>query len=405
MAKAMTAVAIAALAKKPGRHSIGGSLYLQVSASGSQSWVFRYRLHSSVREMGLGSRPDVSLAEARHAAAAARQMAKAGTDPVAARQDAKAQAAAAAGHNTFREVADAFMAAHAPGWRNAKHRQQWTATLEAYAYPVMGSLPVAGIAVAEVMRVIEPLWNTKPETASRVRGRIEAVLDAAAARGWRTGDNPARWRGHLANLLPTRGKVARVVHHAALPWKDMPAFMATLQAQSGVAALALPFTVLTAARTGEVIGARWNEIDMAAALWTVPAERMKAGREHRVPLCGPALAILRELTKLGSNPDGFVFPGQRPRSGLSGMAMTALLRRMERSDITVHGFRSTFRDWCAEAAGHPAELAEAALAHTVRDKVEAAYRRGDALEKRRLLMSEWAAWCCGGFSSLRVAGC
>jgi integrase len=392
----LTAGALRGLLKpeaKPGAYGDGGGLYLHVRGSESRSWLFRYKLHGRARLMGLGSAGDVSLAEARELANEGRKLVRHGTDPIEQRRSRRAQEAAKIGLNTFAEVAASYIAAHEASWRNAKHRQQWRNTLETYAVPVLGKLNVAAISTAEVTHVLEPIWREKPETASRVRGRIETVLDYATARGWRTGENPARWRGHLANILPARAKLARVEHHAALPWRDMGAFWETLTEQHGVAALALRFTILTAARTGEVIGARWAEIDMDNAIWTVPAERMKAGREHRVPLCEAALTVLREASKLGSQPGTFVFPGARSGKPLSNMAMAMLLARMGRDDVTVHGFRSTFRQWCAEHTNAPRELAEAALAHTLKDKVEAAYQRGDLMERRRLLMADWAAFC------------
>ena len=377
----------------PGVYGDGGGLYLRVRDGERRTWLFRYKLHGKARWMGLGALTDVSLAEAREAAMAARKLVRQSVDPIEARRARRAEQAAKAGLNTFQEVAEAYIAAHEASWKNAKHRQQWRNTLDAYAFPILGKLSVAAISTGEIMRVLEPIWREKPETASRVRGRIEAVLDYATARGWRTGENPARWRGHLANLLPSRAKLARVEHHAALPWREMGAFMEALGKQEGVAALALRFAILTAARTGEVIGARWGEIDLANAVWTVPAERMKAKREHRVPLSGAALDVLRALAKLGTEADRFVFPGGKAGKALSNMAMAMLLERMGRDDLTVHGFRSTFRVWCAEATNTPRELAEAALAHTLKDKVEAAYQRGDLMEKRRRLMAEWAAFC------------
>lgn len=379
---------------KPGVYGDGGGLYLQVRGADHRSWILRYKLGGRSRWMGLGQFPDVGLAEAREAATAGRRLVRQGTDPIDQRRGERAEAAARAGLNTFSEVAAAYIAAHEAGWRNPKHRQQWRNTLTEYAEPVLGKLGVAMVDVGAVMRVLEPIWREKPETASRLRGRIESVLDYATARGWRTGDNPARWRGHLDNLLPARGKVAKVEHHAALPWREIGTFMTLLQQQDGVSAHALRFAILTAARTGEVVGARWQEIDMQTAVWTVPAERMKAGSEHRVPLSDGALAVLREMAQLRENPamDGYVFPGLRPGTALSNMAMLMLLRRMERGDLTAHGFRSTFRDWCAEATNYPGALAEAALAHTLKDKVEAAYQRGDLLEKRRRLMADWAAF-------------
>jgi integrase len=380
---------------KPGAYGDGGGLYLQVRGAEQRSWLYRFKLHGKPHLMGLGTVADVSLAEARDAAAATRKLVRQGIDPIARRRAARVDAAGRVGLNTFAEVADAYIAAHEAGWRNAKHRQQWRNTLDTYARPVLGGLGVAMVDTGAVMRVLEPIWREKPETASRLRGRIESVLDYATARGWRTGDNPARWRGHMDNLLPSRGKIARVEHHAALPWRETGAFMADLAKEAGVGALALRLAVLTAARTGEVIGARWSEIDMPAAVWTIPAERMKAGREHRVPLSDAALDLLRQAAKLAmkQDPESFVFPGWKAGKPLSSMAMLMLLRRMGRGDLTAHGFRSTFRDWCAEVTNYPREIAEAALAHTLRDKTEAAYQRGDLMEKRRRLMTEWAAFC------------
>lgn len=374
----------------PGRYSDGGNLYLHVKP-GSRAWTFRFTLPGAkAREMVLGTVADLSLADARDRARDARRLLAEGNDPIEARKAARAKVAGQG--FTFREVAALYVASHGDAWRNPKHRAQWTSTLEAYADPVMGGLPVGRVAVAEVMRVLDPVWKAKPETASRLRGRIEAVLDYAAARGWRMGENPARWKGHLVNLLPKRSKLAAVKHHAALPWGECPAFMQALAAQPGMAALALRFTILTAARTSEVTGATWGEVDLAAKVWTVPGARMKAGRDHRVPLSPPALALLRGLRPPDAAPGNAVFPGAKADAGLSNMAMTAVLRRMRRADVTVHGFRSTFRDWCAEATAHPREVAEAALAHTLRDKVEAAYQRGDVLERRAKLMTEWAAF-------------
>ena len=379
----------------PGRYSDGArsGLWLQVRSPENRSWLYRFTLAGRSRDMGLGHIDRVTLAEAREMAAAARRLVRQGIDPIRHRTEAKSERRAALVQATFRQTATLFIAAQAPGWRNAKHAAQWTATLEEYVYPHFGERPVNAILTADVLAALTPIWTTKPETASRVRGRIEAVLDYAKARAWRDGENPARWKGHTANMLAPRAKLAAVEHHPALPWQQMPTFMAELREQAGIAALALQFTILTAARTGEVIGATWGEVDLTAATWTVPAARMKGGREHRVPLPKPALALLRELASVGTDPAGFVFPGGRIGAGLSGMAMTALLRRMGRSEITVHGFRSTFRDWCGEAADYPRELAEAALSHALRDKVEAAYRRGDALEKRRAMMATWAEHC------------
>ncbi len=379
---------------KPGTYGDGASLYLQVRGPAKRSWIYRFKLHGKSHLMGLGTVTDVSLAEVRDAAAAARKMVRQGINPIDERRSARAEIAAQASL-TFAQVADAYIAAHEPSWRNAKHRQQWRNTLDTYAAPVLGKLPVAQVSVGAVMRVLEPLWRKRPETASRLRGRIESVLDYATARGWRSGENPARWRGHLDHLLPARSKVAMVEHHPALPWREIGPFMTTLAAEEGVSALALQFTILTAARTGEVIGVRWSEIDMQEGTWTVPAGRMKASREHRVPLSDAAMDLLRKVAKLRTDAkmDGFVFPGRNKGRPLSSMALLMLLRRMERGDLTAHGFRSTFRDWCAEATNYPREVAEAALAHMLKDKTEAAYQRGDLMEKRRRLMSEWATYC------------
>jgi integrase len=405
MAGKLNAVRVRALVQ-PGTYGDGGGLYLQVRGPEQRSWLYRYKIGGRPRLMGLGVLADVTLAEARDKAAVARKLARQGVDPIDTRAAERTAANASRGLNTFREVAEAYQRGHAASWRNAKHRWQWSNTLERFAFPVMGSVPVAAVTVAEVMRVVEPLWHEKPETASRVRGRIETVLDYATARGWRSGDNPARWRGHLANLLPAPAKVRRVKHHAALPWPEVGGFMVALRAQPGIAALALQFAILTAARTGEVIGATWGEVDMASGVWTVLGERMKAGRDHRVPLSEPTMMLLRELQKLrlDVNPAAFVFSGARVGRGLSNTAMLMLLRRMGRPDLTTHGFRSAFRDWCAETTAYPAEVAEAALAHVVSDKVEAAYRRGDLFEKRRRLMEEWGAFATSSLSDLTRRG-
>jgi integrase len=379
---------------KPGTFGDGGGLYLQVRGPTQRSWVFRYKIARKARLMGLGAYPDIGLAEAREAAGEARKALRIGIDPLEQRRAARVEAAARAGLNTFSEIADAYMKSHESSWRSPKHRDQWCSSLTAYVYPVIGKLSVAAIATGDVMRVLEPMWLATPETATRVRGRIELVLDYATARGWRSGENPARWRGHLAHTLPAREKIARVQHHAALPWKQIGAFMADLSKQLGVAARALEFVILTAARSGEAMGARWSEIDMSAAVWTIPPERMKAAQLHRVPLPDAAVAVLHEAAKLrqGDGGGALVFPGTRG-STLSNNALSRLLRQMDRGDLTVHGFRSTFRDWCAEATNHPREIAEKALAHTLHDKTEAAYQRGDLLEKRRKLMSHWAEHC------------
>lgn len=387
----------------PGLYSDGGGLYLQVSEAGTKSWTFRFKQAGRARDMGLGALSTVGLADARAKAAQCRRLRQEGLDPIEARKADRAQQALdAAKATTFKDAAASYIQSHRAGWRNEKHASQWESTLATYAEPVIGSLSVQAIDTGLVLKVLEPIWHTKPETATRVRGRIEAILDWAKVRGLRQGENPARWRGHLDHLLPSRSKVQRVKHHAALPYADLPDFMTALRAQDGIAARALEYTILTAARTGDTIGAAWDEIDSAAKLWTIPAGRMKAEREHRVPLTKSALALLVDAESARVNDDKYVFPGQprRRRHGtepahgpLSNMAMTEVLRRMGRGDITVHGFRSTFRDWAAERTNFPNEVAEMALAHAVGDKVEAAYRRGDLFEKRRLLMAEWEAYC------------
>jgi integrase len=378
--------------KKRGYYSDGGGLFLQVGPTGAKSWVFRFRQAGRLREMGLGPLYTVSLAEAREKALDCRKARLEGRDPIetrrAERMAARTDAAKAV---TFKDCAEAHIAAHRAGWRNPKHAAQWGATLETYVYPHFGSLPVVAVDTGLVLKAIEPIWAAKPETAGRVRGRIEAILDWAKARGYREGENPARWRGHLDQLLPPRSKVRRVEHHAALPYRQIGEFMAELRAQEGVAPRALEFAILTAARTGEVIGARWDEINIADRLWTIPPERMKGGRDHRVPLSDAAIAIIDLMAMIRSGE--FVFRGAQPRRPLSNMALLMTLRRMGRSDLTAHGFRSTFRDWAAERTDFPGEVAEMALAHTVGDKVEAAYRRGDLFEKRQLLAEAWAGCC------------
>ena len=372
----------------------GGGLYLQISASGAKSWVFRYRDAGRLREMGLGPLHTLSLSEARDAAHTCRKQRLAGIDPIGARKATRLAARLEAARSiTFRECAEAYIEAHKGGWKNLKHAAQWPSTLQTYAYPVIGDLPVQGVDVRLVMDVLEPIWSAKTETASRLRGRIEAVLDWATVRGYRQGENPARWRGHLDHLLPERSKIAKVVHHPALPYAEIGAFMEAVRQQPGIASVALRFTILTAARTSEVIGATWSEIDVENAAWIVPAHRIKAGREHRVPLSAPAMAILRSLYEVRQGQ--FVFPGRNPTKPLSNMALLALLRRMNRDDLTAHGFRSTFRDWAAEQTSYPREVAEHALAHALPDKVEAAYRRSDLFGKRSRLMGEWAAFCAG----------
>ena len=381
-------------AKEPGMYADGGGLYLRVTPEGARNWVLRYMLDRKPHWMGLGPLLLYGLQEARAKALDARRKRHEGIDPIMARRAERArQRLDAAKAITFGEVAALYIAAHRAGWRNDKHAAQWETTLKTHAAPIM-SLPVQAVDTALVVKVLEPLWTTRPETASRLRGRIESVLDFAKVREFRDGENPARWRGHLAKLLPSRSKVRDVKHHAALLFAELPAFLVALHAQEGIAARALEFAILTAARTGEVIGARWNEIDLLDKVWTVPAARMKAHREHRVPLSPRALAILQELraARDGDQPDAFVFPGPRLGKPLSNMAFLMLLRRMTLEDLTVHGFRATFKTWASERTSFQNEIVEASLAHTIGGKVEQAYMRGDLFEKRRRLMQQWATY-------------
>lgn len=378
----------------PGTYADGRGLYLRIRSPDARSWAFRYMIHGKAHWLGLGSADAVTLAEARQKALEARRAIAAGTDPLASRRAMK-EAAKSAAARSFQAVAQAYIEAHRDGWKNETHRAQWPSTLEKYVYPKIGTIPVAEIEVGHVMDVLHPIWRQVPETASRVRGRIESVLDFAAARGWRKGDNPARWRGHLETLLPARAKLARVEHHAALPWREVGTFMTGLAAQEGVSALALRFLILTASRTNEVLAATWGEIDRTNRLWTIPAGRMKAGREHWVPLSDASLAILDAVAPPGTGraPEAFVFPGAKPGRGLSNMAFLMLLRRIGRGELTGHGFRSTFRDWAGESTAYPREVIEHALAHQLKDKAEAAYARGTLLEKRRALMQDWGRVC------------
>ncbi|MBA4754527.1 MAG: site-specific integrase [Sphingobium sp.] len=379
---------------KAGRHADGGGLHLLVKESGARSWVYRFMLNGKSRDVGLGAAgPDgISLSQARDARDALRLKVKAGIDPLDERQRKAAEALAAAqvaqvAGMTFKGVAETYISANEASWRNDKHRQQWRNTLASYVYPVIGELPVAEIATAHVLKILEPIWQDKPETASRIRGRIETVLDAAKARGYREGENPARWRGHIAQILPRRSRLTRG-HHKAMPYEAIPAFVAKLREREAMAALALEFVILTASRTSEVLGATWAEVDLDNALWTVPASRMKAGKEHRIPLSPRAVEILEAVKPLGK---ASLFPANKSGK-LSTMAMSMLLRRMDVA-ATVHGFRSTFRDWAAERTGYAHEVAEMALAHTIESAVERAYRRGDLFAKRRRLMADWATYC------------
>jgi integrase len=376
----------------PAYIKVDKGLLLQVNKSGSASWILRYKSSGKRREMGLGSYPAVSMADAKRCATEMRLQRDSGVDPVEARRQKRAaEKAERTGALKFKKAAESYIAAHSAGWRNVKHSWQWSRTLEMFAYPKIGAKAVADITTADVLSILTPLWTTKPETASRVRNRIELVLDAAAAQGQRDGANPARWRGHLDKLLPKHSKVRKVRHHPAIPWQEMRVFWSELTKSIDTVSHALQFTILTAARTGEVIGAKWPEIDLEARLWRIPGERMKAGRDHTVPLSDAACAILRR--QIGAD-DVLVFPGRRKARQvrpLSDMAMLMRLRRL-RPDYTVHGFRSTFRDWAAEETHYPRDVAEMALAHVVSNATEAAYRRGDLLEKRRALMADWATF-------------
>lgn len=366
----------------PGTYDDGRGLRLVVRDGGARSWILRYQLNKRRRDMGLGRWPETTLAMARERALSIRREIDATRlDPIAERRRNKPL--------TFKAAAEALIESKGPGWRNSKHRAQWTNTLTTYAYPLLSDRDVKAIEVADILAVLRPIWAEKTETASRVRQRIEAVLDYATATKARSGDNPARWKGNLDHLLPAPTKVKPVQHHAALDWCETPAFMIELAKREGTAAKALAFAILTAARSGEVRGMTWGEIDEAADVWTVPAGRIKAGKEHRVPLTAAAKALLGEHGK----PEALVFPAPRDvDKPLSDATLTALLGRMGRSDLTAHGFRSTFRDWAGETTAHPREVIEAALAHRLKDKAEAAYARGDLFVKRRKLMEDWAAF-------------
>jgi integrase len=417
----LTAVAVRAAKHNPAKGSrpirVGDSdgLYLQVAPGGTKSWLFRYTLRGKAREMGLGPVGEppagVPLAKARLLAGEARALLRDGRDPLverAAGRVARQRAETEASERTFRAAATALVDSNRSGWRNAKHAAQWLATLEAHAFTAIGDLPVAAVGTDEVLRILRPIWERIPETASRVRQRIEAVLDGARVKGWRTGENPARWKGHLAGELPQPRKVQRVRHRPALAWQDVSAFMAALRKRDGISAQALRFVILTAARTGEVRGMRWREVDLDAKVWVVPGDRMKAGRTHRVPLSPAALEALAEVRPLMNGFDGLVFPSLRKNAPLSDMALSEVARRMndaseygglprwrdaEGRAVVPHGFRSTFRDWAGETRPEGREVVEAALAHTIKDKAEAAYARSDLLEKRRPLMDAWAEQC------------
>ena len=377
----------------PGRYCDGLGLWLQVRNAGNKSWLFRYMRAGKAHHMGLGPLHTVSLAEARERALRARQCLLDGGDPIAAKRDARmASQLDAARQVTFRQCAEDYIAAHSPAWRSDKYRWHWRSSLEKYAYPIIGELPVAEIDTTLVLKVLRPVWQTIPETANSLRSRLEAVLAYWAATQKVQCNNPARWRGHLDTLLPSKTKLRAVKHHAALAAEDLPAFVSGLQRHSAVSARALEFTILTAARTGEVTGATWDEVDLAAKVWTIPAERMKASRAHRVPLSDRAIALLG-----ASSVRGPIFPGARPGKPMSDWTMLRLLQSIH-PELTVHGFRSTFSDWARDRTSFPRDIVELSLAHAIRDKTEAAYRRGDALEKRRKLMEAWAQYCSAATS-------
>lgn len=381
----------------PKWHSDGAGLYLRVTKDGNKSWVFIFpnpdRTKKSPKEMGLGSYPAVSLESARTLASQARQDLRNGIDPIEKKKVARQAAAKARSKTmTFDQCADAYIESNRAGWKNEKHAQQWENTLKTYASPIIGKLPIADIDTGLVLKVLEPIWTAKPETASRLRGRLEAVLGWATVRGYRQGDNPAAWRNHLDKVLPARSAIAKVEHHPALPYVEIGGFIETLRTQAGVASRALEFAILTAARSGEVIGATWQEFDLDKGTWTIPAERMKAKKEHYIPLSSRALEIVNELLPLKTQDGDPVFKGKGGKA-FSNMAMLAVLKRMKRADMTAHGFRSTFRDWAGETTAYPREVIEHALAHQLKDKAEAAYARGTLFDKRRKLMDAWAAYC------------
>lgn len=391
----LSALGVSRLTAK-GYYGDGDGLWLQITATGARSWVYRYRAAGRQREMGLGSAKVVTLARAREKALDAARARSDGFDPIEQRRlDRQTAEVARAKQVTFEQAGEAYISTRSDGWKSDKHRGQWSATLRTYAYPLIGMVPVATVNTTHILRVLEPIWSTKPETASRVRGRLEVILDAARVRGQREGENPARWRGHLDKLLTAKSKVRAVAHHTALPFSEIAEFMVRLKAAPGCASEALEFAILTATRTSEVLGARWAEIDFVRGIWIIPAERMKAGRELRVPLSNPAQALLRARAPKKAAPEAWCFPGASTGRPLSNMAMLKTLERLGRSDLTVHGFRSTFRDWAAETTSYPGEVVEMALAHSVKSKVEAAYRRGDLMEKRRSLMDDWARYCAG----------
>jgi integrase len=377
--------------KRPGYVADGGNLYLRVAPGGSKQWMFRFALRGRTRDAGLGPYPTISLVQARQEAERLRRLVATGIDPIEARnKEREAARVAAAKAVTFEACAREFIASHERGWRGPRTAKLWRAALETHVYPVFGNEPVGNVDTTLVLRSLQPIWAETPTMAGRVRSMIETVLDSAKARGLRDGQNPAQWRGHLDHLLPSRRKVRRVQHHPALPFTEIPAFMAELRAMDDLPARLLEFLILTASRSGEGRSARWDEFDLKQAMWVIPPERMKGGREHKVPLSPRAVIILEQMARLRLS--DFVFPGQSERRPISGIGLRRLLRKL-RPGVTVHGFRSSFRDWAAETTNFPNHVVEMALAHAVSDAVEAAYRRGDLFEKRRRLMEAWAQYC------------
>ncbi|MBE0624547.1 MAG: integrase arm-type DNA-binding domain-containing protein [Burkholderiales bacterium] len=389
----LTALAISKK-KHPGAYADGGGLWLQVTETGSKSWSFRFMLGGRAREMGLGPLHTVSLADAREQARACRALHRDGVDPIEHRKLGRAEAALQMRcAKTFDQCAAGYIEAQRPGWSNPKHADQWTNTLKTYASPVFGQLPVQAVDTELIVEALNKIWTSKTETATRVRQRIESVLDWATVSGFRKGDNPARWAGHLEHKLTNPAKLKNVENLPALPFAKIASFLADLRKEEGIAARAMEFMILTAARTGDVRGALWSEIDFEEKAWTIPAERMKMKREHRVPLCDRALAILEDMQKLKADDQPYVFPGGKVGKAMSDGALLALLKRMKRTEITPHGFRSTFRDWGSECTAYSHEVQELALAHLIKNKAEAAYRRGDLFDKRRQLMDEWQRYC------------
>jgi integrase len=377
--------------KRPGYTADGGNLYLRVAVGGSKGWVFRFTMAGRTRDAGLGPYPTVSLVKAREEADRCRKLVASGIDPIQARHEQRETARInSAKAMTFEQCAKAFISNHELGWKTAKTSARWRSSLKTYVFPIMGTLPVQAIDTALVLKVLEPLWGERPVAASRLRASIESILNFAKARGYRIGENPAAWRGHLDHLLPARSKVRRVQHHPALPYAELPAFMDQVRSHHGIAPRVLEFTVLTAARIGEALGARWDEIDLAQRMWVIPPDRMKSGREHRVPMSPRVISIVEEMAEIRLNE--FVFPGSKQGRHLTEMGVRTLVREL-RAGITRHGFRSTFRDWAAETTSFQNHVVEMALAHAVGDAVEAAYRRGDLLEKRRKLMEAWDSFC------------